>query len=102
MAWVDMGDQFLAISLGPHGSEGSSRHIGIAVDDQVAVLAAAAAAGARLDRNTVIDPWGNRFEIVDYREVQFTKAPQVLEALGHADLRKTEAALAEWLHFEIS
>ena len=42
-----------------------------------------------------MDPWGNHVQVVDYREIQFTKDPGVLEALGLGGLRKSDAALAE-------
>jgi hypothetical protein len=90
-----MGDQFLALSEGSRGVRSAFGHVGVVVDDQAAVLARAAAAGARVERNTVVDPWGNRLEVVDYREIQFTKAPEVLRALGHEGLEKTESANAE-------
>ena len=41
------------------------------------------------------DPWGNVVEIVDYREIQFSKAPGVLDGMGLAGLEKTEAAQRE-------
>ncbi len=74
------------------------RHVGIVVDDKEAVRVAAVAArdrglaAAALD---VHDPWGNLLQVVDYREIQFTKAPEVLAAMGLGGLEKTEAALAE-------
>ena len=40
------------------------------------------------------DPWGNHVQIVDYRDVQFTKAPEVLRGMG-LELEKREQAKAE-------
>jgi hypothetical protein len=65
------------------------------VDDQAAVLAAARAAGADVSGNDVRDPWGNVLQVVDYREVQFTKAPEVLHGMGLDGLEKSERARAE-------
>ena len=74
------------------------RHVGIVVDDKEAVRAAALAAGIAVSGPPsldVHDPWGNLLQVVDYREVQFTKAPEVLAALGQDGLEKTAAAAAE-------
>ncbi|HMK92740.1 MAG TPA: VOC family protein, partial [Thermoleophilia bacterium] len=43
----------------------------------------------------VNDPWGNQLQVVDYREIQFTKAPSVLQGMGLRDLDKTEQAREE-------
>ena len=94
MAFVDIGDQFIALAVGPSGRAGA-RHVGLVVDDREAVLAAARAARAELSGNDLVDPWGNVWQIVDYRDVQFTKAPQVLHGMGFAQLAKSESALAE-------
>jgi hypothetical protein len=72
--------------------------VGIVVDDKEAVREAAAAAGIDVTRPPsldVRDPWGNLLQVVDYREIQFTKAPEVLAAMGLEHLGKTEAALSE-------
>jgi lactoylglutathione lyase len=98
MAFVDMGDQFLAISEGRDQGPDDGRHFGLVVDDKEAVRAALEAAdvevepGRRLDFR---DPWGNRVEIVDYRDIQFTKAPPVLEDMGLAGLDKREHAIEQ-------
>jgi len=98
MAFVDMGDQFVALMRAPHGEPDTVRHVGIVVDDKDAVRAAALAAGVEVSRPPSLDlhdPWGNLLQVVDYREIQFTKAPEVLAGMGFAGLEKTEAALAE-------
>jgi predicted enzyme related to lactoylglutathione lyase len=96
MAFVDLGDQFIALAAGRTQPPDSHRHIGLVVDDRPATLAAAAAAGAELaGDNDVLDPWGNRWQIVDYRDIQFTKAPRILEGMGLAGLEKSERALNE-------
>jgi lactoylglutathione lyase len=94
MAFVDLGDQFIAIALG-RAEEPQARHVGLVVDDREATLAAARAAGVRfVGDNDLADPWGNVWQIVDYRDVQFTKAPEVLAGMG-LDLEKAPRALAE-------
>jgi lactoylglutathione lyase len=96
MAFVDMGDQFLALSAGSSQPPDTHRHFGLVVDDRDAVMRAAREAGAEvIGRNDFRDPWGNLFQVVDYREVQFTKAPEVLQGMGLAGLEKSEAALSE-------
>ena len=96
MAFVDIGDQFVALATGRTQPVDSHRHIGLVVDDRPATLAAAAAAGAQLaGDNDFFDPSGNRWQIVDYRDIQFTKAPRILEGMGLNSLEKSEQALAE-------
>jgi catechol 2,3-dioxygenase-like lactoylglutathione lyase family enzyme len=95
MAFVDLGDQFVALAAGATEPT-HTRHVGLVVDDREATLAAARAAGARVvGGNDVVDPWGNVWQIVDYRDVQFTKTPRILEAMGLDSLEKSERALAE-------
>jgi catechol 2,3-dioxygenase-like lactoylglutathione lyase family enzyme len=96
MAFVDMGDQFLALSAGRSQPPDEHRHFGLVVDDRDAVMQAAREAGAEvIGRNDFRDPWGNLFQIVDYSDVQFTKAPEVLRGMSLAGLEKSESALAE-------
>jgi catechol 2,3-dioxygenase-like lactoylglutathione lyase family enzyme len=94
MAFVDMGDQFVALAEGRTEPD-VHRHVGIVVDDVPAVLEAARAAGAAVSGNDVRDPWGNVLQIVGYREIQFTKAPEVLAGMGLEGLGKSDAALRE-------
>jgi catechol 2,3-dioxygenase-like lactoylglutathione lyase family enzyme len=95
MAFVDLGDQFVALSAPRTQGPDTHRHVGIVVDDRDAVLAAAREAGAEVEGNDVRDPWGNVLQIVDYREIQFTKAPEVLAGMGLDGLGKTGRALDE-------
>ena len=98
MAFLDAGDQFLALSEPRRGGPDADRHFGLVVDDREAVRAALREAGIPEMRGRglrVRDPWGNIVEIVDYREVQFTKAPAVLAGMGLAAVRKTDRTLAE-------
>jgi catechol 2,3-dioxygenase-like lactoylglutathione lyase family enzyme len=96
MAFVDLGDQFIALSEGRTQPPDRARHIGLVVDDRPAVLSAASEAGAELvGDNDFRDPWGNHWQIVDYRDVQFTKAPRILDGMGLGRLEKSERALGE-------
>ncbi len=96
MAFVDMGDQFLALSQGRTQPPDVHRHIGLVVDDREAALAAARDAGAEmLGDNDFRDPWGNHFQVVDYRDVQFTKTDRILAGMGLDGLEKRDRALDE-------
>ena len=97
-AFIDLGDQFLALQKGRKQPADDGRHFGLVVDDKEAVRKALAEAGIEplpgrfLD---FLDPWGNRFEIVGYDNIQFTKAPHVLRGMGMSDLSKSENAIKE-------
>jgi lactoylglutathione lyase len=98
MAWIDLGDQFLALSAGRRQAADAGRHFGLVVDDKEAVRAALADAGVGVAPSGGLrfrDPWGNAVEVVDYRDVQFTKAPAILDALAPEGLEKTAEARAE-------
>jgi lactoylglutathione lyase len=98
MAFLDMGDQFLALSEGRRQPRDDGRHFGLVVDDKQAVRAAVKREGLDLlpgRRLDFYDPWGNRFEVVDYRDVQFERVPPVKRKLGIEELAKSEAARAE-------
>ncbi|TML47273.1 MAG: VOC family protein [Actinobacteria bacterium] len=95
MAFVDMGDQFIALATGTPRANGHE-HIGLVVDDREETLRRARAAGARIvGRNDVLDPSGNRWQVVDYRDVQFTKAPRILEGMGLREIEKSPRAVEE-------
>jgi len=96
MAFVDLGDQFIALSARRRQPPDEERHIGLVVDGREETLERARAAGLRmLGDNDFLDPFGNHWQIVDYRDVQFTKAPRVLAGMGMPDLDKTDRALDE-------
>ena len=99
MAFIDMGDQFLAISEGRVQDPDDARHFGLVVDDKEAVRAAVQAEGLPLvgvgHRLDFLDPWGNRIEVVGYADIQFERAPAVKRKLGIEGIGKTEKALQE-------
>ena len=98
MAFVDMGDQFLALARGRTQPPDGARHLGLVVDDKEGVRAALAEAGVAVTSPPDLsfrDPWGNHIQVVEYGEIQFTKAESVLRGLGLEDLRKSEQALEE-------
>jgi catechol-2,3-dioxygenase len=98
MAFIDMGDQFIALAAGRSQPPDRARHFGLVVDDKEAVRAALRDAGVSVQRAGSLDfddPWGNHVQVVDYRDIQFTKAPQVLRGMGLDRLAKSEAALRE-------
>jgi catechol 2,3-dioxygenase-like lactoylglutathione lyase family enzyme len=97
-AFIDLGDQFLALQKGRKQPADDGRHFGLVVDNKEAVREALADAGiATLPGPFLdfLDPWGNRIEIVGYENIQFTKAPNVLRGMGLAYLSKNEAAIKE-------
>jgi len=97
-AFIDLGDQFLALQKGRTQAPDDGRHFGLVVDDKEAVRQSLADAGVEplpgpfLD---FLDPWGNRIEIVGYDNIQFTKAPNVLRGMGLSHLPKNEKAIEE-------
>ena len=98
MAWIDLGDQFIALSEGGPETPDRSRHVGLVVDDKEALRAALLAVGEDVARQGSLrmrDPSGNQLEIVDYRDVQFSKAPAVLRAMGLDGLEKNPGAVEE-------
>jgi lactoylglutathione lyase len=98
MAFIDMGDQFLAVAEGRRQGPDEGRHFGLVVDDKEAVRAAVVREGLELVPGRgldFLDPWGNRFEVVDYRDIQFERTDGVKRKLGVSGLAKREAALEE-------
>ena len=98
MAFVDLGDQFIAFSDGRRQPADDERHFGLVVDDREAVRKAMEATGTPILPGRGLnfrDPWGNRVEVVQYEEVQFSKRDEVLRGMGLHDLGKTEAAQRE-------
>ena len=96
MAFVDLGDQFIALETVRSQSPDRGRHVGLVVDDRDETLRRARDAGVRMvGSHDFLDPWGNRWQVVDYRDIQFTKTPRILDGMGLAGLAKSERALAE-------
>jgi lactoylglutathione lyase len=98
MAFIDLGDQFIALQKGRDQSPDDGRHFGLVVDDmEVARRALQSAGVAPIDGHFLDfrDPWGNRIEIVGYDNIQFTKAPNVLRGMGLTHLAKNESAKKE-------
>lgn len=98
MAFVDLGDQFLALSAPRRQPADDDRHLGLVVDDKDAALAALRQLGAHVEVGSglqFVDPWGNRVEVVQYDAVQFSKTAAVLRGMGLDGLGKTDAARSE-------
>jgi catechol 2,3-dioxygenase-like lactoylglutathione lyase family enzyme len=98
MAFIDMGDQFIALTAGRTQPADGARHFGLVVDDKEAVRAAMSEAGIDVRSSGALDfrdPWGNHVQVVDYRGIQFTKAPAALRGMRLGALAKTESAQRE-------
>jgi lactoylglutathione lyase len=98
MAWIDLGDQFVALSEGGSGTGDAGRHVGLVVDDKEALRTALRDAGEDVSGSgslRVRDPSGNLIEIVDYRDVQFSKTAPVLSGMGLEGLAKSPSAIDE-------
>jgi len=96
-AFIELGDQFINLMETKTRHEDQRRHFGLVVDDRSSVRARVEAAGGRLLPGPFLDfldPWGNRVEVIEYANIQFTKAPHVLHAMGF-DLDKNENARRE-------
>ena len=96
-AFIELGDQFINLMENPTPHEDRRRHFGLVVDDRSSVRARVEAAGGCLLPGPFLDfldPWGNRVEVVEYGDIQFTKAPHVMRAMDF-DLAKTDKALRE-------
>ena len=97
-AFIDMGDQFIALFKGGSGAMDTGRHFGLVVDDPAKVRRALEEIGVEIMPGPGIDfldPWGNFVQIVSYEKIQFMKTPAVLRAMGLDDLEKTEDARRE-------
>jgi lactoylglutathione lyase len=98
MAFIDIGDQFIALAEGRTQPPDRHRHFGLVVDDKEATRRALQETGVEISPGRGLDlrdPWGNHIQVVDYREIQFTKAPEILRGMGLDNLPKTEQAVAE-------
>jgi lactoylglutathione lyase len=98
MAFIDAGDQFIALVEGDNPSPDAHRHIGMVVDDRRSVRRALREMGVEILPGRgldFLDPWGNHWQVVDYPDIQFTKAPEILKAMGLEHLKKSQKALQE-------
>jgi predicted enzyme related to lactoylglutathione lyase len=98
MAFIDLGDQFLALQEVPNPTPTGGRHFGLVVEDKEAARKAITDAGIKVEAGPFLDfrdPWGNLIEIVGYQNIQFTKADHVLRGMGLAHLEKNEQAISE-------
>jgi catechol-2,3-dioxygenase len=98
MAFIDMGDQFIALASGRTQGPDSHRHVGLVVDDKEAARRALQEAGVDVQPSGSLDfadPWGNHVQVVEYGEIQFTKTDDVLRGMGLEALEKSERALEE-------
>jgi catechol-2,3-dioxygenase len=98
MAFIDMGDQFIALATGRTQAKDRHRHFGLVVDHRAPVRRTLEETGAEILPGRgldFIDPWGNHIQVVEYQDIQFTKAPEVLRAMGLGHLGKSEAARRE-------
>ena len=97
-AFIDLGDQFIALQRGRSQPPDDGRHFGLVVDDKEAVRKALIEAGVEILPGPFLDfmdPWGNRIEVVSYDDIQFTKASHILTGMGAGHLRKTPNAIEE-------
>jgi catechol 2,3-dioxygenase-like lactoylglutathione lyase family enzyme len=98
MAFIDMGDQFIALAAGRTQPKDRERHFGLVVDDRAPLRRALEEAGVEVLPGRGLDffdPWGNHIQVVEYQDIQFTKTPEVLHAMGLGHLGKSEAAVKE-------
>ena len=98
MAFMDLGDQFIALSAGRKQPPDTSRHFGLVVDDKAAVRATLEERGVEILPGRGLDfrdPWGNHIQVVEYGDIQFTKEPRIARGMGVADLEKSADAMRE-------
>ena len=96
-AFIDLGDQFVQLSLGKTQGPDDKRHFGFVVDDREPVRRALEKLGLTSinERLNFRDPWGNRIEVVPYEDIQFTKASHILNGMNVGALKKTQNAIEE-------
>lgn len=97
-AFIDLGDQFLALQKGQGRTRDDGHHFGLVVDDKETARQALIAAGVEILPGPFLDfldPWGNRVEIIGYTNIQFTKAPHILRGMGLSHLKKNAEAIRE-------
>jgi lactoylglutathione lyase len=98
MAFIDMGDQFIALAAGRTQPPDAHRHFGLVVDEKEVARRALREAGVDVQPSGPLDfrdPWGNHVQVVQYDEIQFSKTEEILRGMGLDDLEKSEQALEE-------
>ncbi len=98
MAFIDLGDQFIALQESAARRPDGSRHFGLVVDDADAVKRELDRVGKEVRRigdYDFLDPWGNRIQIIEYSECQFSKTPGVIRGMRLEGLKKNDEALEE-------
>jgi catechol-2,3-dioxygenase len=98
MAFIDMGDQFIALAAGRTQPPDAHRHVGLVVDDKEEARRSLQEAGVDVQPSGSVDfrdPWGNHVQVVEYSEIQFSKTEDVLRGMGLGGLDKSERALEE-------
>jgi predicted enzyme related to lactoylglutathione lyase len=96
-AFIDVGDQFIALMEGRTQPPDRTRHFGLVVENREAARRALEAAGVEVTPGRFLDfrdPSGNLVQIVQYDEIQFTKTDRILAGMG-LELGKSDRALAE-------
>ncbi len=97
-AFIDLGDQFIALFKGESEAKDLGRHFGLVVDDPAKLRPLLDELGVELLPGPGVDfrdPWGNYVQLVTYEKIQFMKTPGVLRAMGLGALGKTAAARRE-------
>jgi catechol 2,3-dioxygenase-like lactoylglutathione lyase family enzyme len=96
-AFIDLGDQFIQLTLGRSQVPDTKRHFGLVVDDRDSVKRAMEQLGIKSlnERVNILDPWGNRIEVVPYDDCQYTKALEILSGMGVAPIAKSANAIEE-------
>jgi lactoylglutathione lyase len=91
---IDMGDQFLAFE--DDRAPDPEAHFGLVVEDKEAFKESLLDAGVEIigSRLDFKDPWGNRVQIIQYDQIQFSKTSAVLKTMG-VNPNKSPAAQAE-------
>jgi catechol 2,3-dioxygenase-like lactoylglutathione lyase family enzyme len=98
MAFIDIGDQFIALASGRTQPTDAARHFGLVVDDKEAVRERLRQEGILVQASGSLDftdPWGNHVQVLAYKDVQFTKSPEILRAMQLDELSKSEQAVEE-------
>ena len=101
MAFLDLGDQFIALSEGRTQEPDNKRHFGLVVDDREVMRGVVEQLGCQILSSPYasgldfLDPWGNHIQVVEYASIQFSKTPEVLKGMGQSALNKSKAAIEE-------